>query len=289
MDEQTYGGRPPFSWPKSSDMPTTYKPQLDHIGFNWTKDAEIILQKLMARKDLILAKAGFSGTQGCTYNSATATIQTERSSFLKDIGGALSWAAAVQMDAGFKPANKVIATLRAVRRDPSVINTRNVEPEALGMLASQYRRVDEALGTFGFDLYHDDGTHKPDLQQVERAASRAILLLKMDIKRGSPRKTVLCLLAEKLRDLFLRYNDVAARRSIASDGGVARSEAGPFLEFLRVVIAIFNEFFENLPRSYDAKPISPVQLTVQVARKVGELRSIHRPPRSPLHAPKKAG
>src|ERR1019366_9618678 len=108
-------------------MPTKYKAQLDHIGFDWTKNAELILQSLMARKDLILAKAGFSGDHAAHI------------SFIGDICGILSWAAAVQMDGGFKAANKVISTLKAVEMDPSTINSRNVEPEALGMIASQYQ------------------------------------------------------------------------------------------------------------------------------------------------------
>jgi hypothetical protein len=81
--------------PLGTDVPTIYKAQLDHVGFDWTKDADLILRSLMAQKNLILAKAGFGGVRGCIYNPTTHTIQTERSSFnpspgrvFRSIGGA---------------------------------------------------------------------------------------------------------------------------------------------------------------------------------------------------------
>src|SRR5665213_1794475 len=107
-------------------MPTKYKAQLDHVGFDWTRDAELIRQSLMMRKDQILPEAGFREDQAALI------------SFIDDICGILSWAAAVQMEGGFKAANKIISTLEAVEKNPSSISAGNVEPEALGMIASQY-------------------------------------------------------------------------------------------------------------------------------------------------------
>jgi len=229
-------------------MPTKYKAQLDHVGFDWTKDADLILQSLMARKDLISAQAGFCGDHAALI------------SFIEDICGTLCWAAAVLMDGGFKAANKIISTLEAVEKDPYIINTGNVEPEAQGMIASQYQRAEETPGKFGFDVYQDEGAHKLDLQQVRRAALRAILLLQTEVTKGRPKKIPLNILGEKLCDLFLRYNEVATRHSIASDGEVAQMEAGPYFEFCETVIAALNEFFASLPQSYDAKPISAAQV-----------------------------
>lgn len=167
------------------------------------------------------------------------------------------------MDGGFKAANKIVSTLKAVERDPSIINSRNVEPEALGMIACQYQRADETLGNFGFDVYQDEGTHELDLRQIRRAALRAILLLQTEMTKGRPKKLPLDILSEKLRDVFLRYNDVATRHSIASDGGIAQMEAGPYFDFCELAIAPLDEFFASLPPSYEAKPIS----AAQVARK----------------------
>ena len=230
-------------------MPTKYKAQLDHISFDWTRDLEFIRQSLLARKDLISATARYRGDEAAL------------NSFVEDICGVLCWAAAIQMDGGFKAANKIIATLKAIEKNPSVIIAGNIEPEALGMIASQYQLVDEAPGTYWFDVYQDDGAqHELDLQQVSGAASRAIVQMQTDASKGRPKKVDLDLLGEKLRDLFLRHNDDATRHSIASDGQIAQTEAGPYFDFCKTVLASLNEFFANLPQAYEAKPISAAQV-----------------------------
>lgn len=230
-------------------MPTKYKARLDHLGFDWTRDVDLIRQSLLARKDLISGTARFRGDEAALLL------------FLEDIGGALSRAAAIQMDGGFKAANKIIATLKAVRENPSIIAVGNIEPEALGMIAGQYQLADEAPGTYWFDVYQDDGAqHELNLEQVSRAASRAIVQMQTDIGKGRPKKVVLNLLGEKLRDLFLRYNDEATRHSIASDGQIAQTEAGPYFDFCKTVLASLNEFLANLPKAYEAKTISVAQV-----------------------------
>jgi hypothetical protein len=232
-------------------MPTKYRPQLDHAGFDWTKDGEFIRQRLMARRDRVASAARFTGDEAALI------------SFIDDVCGILCWAAAIEINGGFKAANRIIATVEAVVKDPSIINTGKVEPETLGAIASQYQRAGETPGKFGLDVYQDQGAHELDLQQVSRAATQAIVQLKTEAAKGRPKKPLLDVLSEKLRDLFLRYNEVATRHSIASDGKVAQVEAGPYLEFCETVIVPLNEFFAQLPRTYDAGPV----LAAQVARK----------------------
>jgi hypothetical protein len=230
-------------------MPTKYKAQLDHVGFDWTRDVELIRQSLLARKDLISDTARFRGDEAALLL------------FIEDVCGVLSWASAIQMDGGFKAANKIIATLKAVEKKPSIITTGDIEPEALGMIARQYQLDDEIPGTYWFDVYQDDGAqHELDLQQVGHAASRAIIQMQADAGKGRPKKVVLDLLGEKLRDLFLRYNDEATRHSIASDGQVEQTEAGPYFDFCNTVLASLNEFLANLPQVYEARPISAAQV-----------------------------
>ena len=100
-------------------------------------------------------------------------LKPGRASLFDEIVGILAWAAATQMDAGFKAANKLIATVNAVRRDPSVILTRNVEPEALSVIASKYQRANEPPGTYWYDIYQDENAIGIDLQQVVRAARQS--------------------------------------------------------------------------------------------------------------------
>jgi len=256
------GGKPTYSeGPLATDrtsseargaqMPTKYSAQLDYAGFDWTKDGAFVRQRLMASKDSVASAARFKGDEAALI------------SFIDGICGILCWAAAIQINGGFKAANRITATLEAVAKDPSVISTGRVEPEALGAIASQYQRAGETPGKFGLDVYQDQGAHELNLQQVSRAAMQAIIQLKTEAAKGRPKKPLLDVLCEKLRDLFLRHNPVATRHSIASDGKVAQVEAGPYLEFCETVITPLNEFFSKLPRSYNAKPIS----AAQVARK----------------------
>jgi hypothetical protein len=58
------------------------------------------------------------------------------------LSGILSQAAAIKIDAGYKPANKVIATLTSIKKNPSLVLNASVEPEALAMVASNYQRAD---------------------------------------------------------------------------------------------------------------------------------------------------
>jgi hypothetical protein len=239
-------------------MPTKYRADLDHIGFDWSKDPEIIRQKLLVRSDLISATLKLTAGGKC---SSTPSLQTEGTLVIDEIVGILAWAAAVQMDAGFKAANKVRATIGAVEKDPSVIAIRKVEPEALGMVASKYQRADELPGTHWYDIYQDENAAEIDLQQVSRAAVQADLQLRAGMKKGRPRESVLEILAG-LREIFERYNADARRHSVLTsiNGKLKQEEAGPFLEFLKIAIAPLNEFLADLQASHGAKPISPAQI-----------------------------
>jgi hypothetical protein len=205
----------------------------------------------MARKKLVASAASFTGDEAAL------------TSFIDDICGILCWAAAVQINGGFKAANKVIATLEAVEKDPSIISSGKVEPEATSMIARHYQRADETPGKFGFDVYQDQDAPELDLQQVSRAATQAVIQLKSEAAKGRPKEYPSNILSEKLRDLFLLHNDAATRHSIASDGKVAQLEAGPYFEFCKTAIAPLNEFFATLPRSYGAKPISAGQVVLK--------------------------
>jgi len=77
-------------------------------------------------------------------------------------------------------------------------------------------------------------------------------------------------LGNKLLACFLRFNQTATRHSIASDGNRAQAAAGPFLEFLIVVIAPLNRFLVGLPRQYDAKIVSAPELARRALRDRGK-------------------
>lgn len=169
-------------------------------------------------------------------------------------------AATIKMDAGYKPANKVIATLRAIEKDPSVILSSGVEPEALARVASNYQRGDEKPGTFWFDVDRPDDVPLPDPQRVSKAASVAIERLEGLVRSGRPRDVMLDYLGDRLLACYLRFNETARRHSIAADGDRAQAEAGPFLEFLTTVVAPLNRFLIQLPPDYGVKVVSAPEL-----------------------------
>lgn len=202
---------------KARALTRTYEAQLDHIGFDWIKDANYFVQKLALVEDEILKRVGFTGNDGCLCIAAAEGVSfiTAQTKLMNDIAGALALAAAVQMDGNFKATNKIIATLRAVAKNPGLVETHRIEPEALGAIAASYQRIAEPPGTFWFDVYQDDNAHPLDLAGIKRAAERAINELRADIKLGRPPSLVLSILATRLSEVFLRYNDVATRHSIA--------------------------------------------------------------------------
>jgi hypothetical protein len=242
-------------------MPTKYKPQLDHVGFDWKSDQ--FHKYLLSKETLILEKLGFYKEYG---HPGPGIVHSEGREHIRGLSGLLSSAAAIKMDAGFKAVNKLISTLEAVAKDPSLILTHDLEPEALGMLGLHYQRVDEPPGTFWFDVDRQVNDPRPEPARVSRAASMAMLSLKSEAKSGRPAEKVIEFLAVNLRTIFLRFNDSVTRHSVAS-GAVSQKEAGPFFEFLELVLAPLNRFFVSLPKHYGAAPVS----AAYVARMAAEL------------------
>jgi hypothetical protein len=173
------------------------------------------------------------------------------------------------MDGGYKPVNKVIATLKSIKKDPSLIVNAGVEPEALAMAASNYQRREEKPGTFWSDIDRPDDD-VPDPQRVSKAASVAIK--KLSARRGQPRDVMLNFLGDKLLACYLRFNSTAGRHSVAADGDRAQTEGGPFFDFLTLVVAPLNRFLVQLPASYGAKVVSEPDLARRALGRRGKTR-----------------
>src|ERR1700732_3136867 len=153
-------------------MPTIQKPQLGHVSFSWHEQSDRFQRELDARRAEIFERSGFNKEFGNSGNAPNTNEEPEGAAFILELSGILSQAAAIKMDGGYKPTNKVIATLKSIKKDPSLIDKAGVEPEALAMVASNYQRAQEEPGTFWFDI---DGPHNdvPDPQRVRNAASVA--------------------------------------------------------------------------------------------------------------------
>jgi hypothetical protein len=240
-------------------MPTKYKPQLDHVGFDWSNQSNQFHQDLLAIETTMLEKSGFFNEYG---HPGPDVVHSEARELIRELSGVISLAAAIRMDAGFKAPNKLISTLEAVEKDPSVILTRQLEPEALGKLSSHYQREDEPPGTFWWDVDRQENAPLPEPEGVRRAASKAILALESEASPGRPADKVTEVVALRAREIYLRYNASVTRHSVASFrwGSDWQIEAGPFLEFLELLLEPLNSFFASLPKHYCATPVSPASV-----------------------------
>ena len=250
-------------------MPTVQKPQLDHVSFPWHEQSDQFHKELDVRRAEIFERSGFNREFGNPSNPPSINQEQEGVAFILPLSGILSQAAAIKMDAGYKPANKVIATLKSIKKNPSLVLNASVEPEALAMVASNYQRAEEKPGTFWSDVDRPDDD-VPDPQRVRKAVSVAIK--KLSPRRGQPRDVMLDFLGDKLLACFRRFNLTAGRHSVAVDGDRAQAEAGPFFDFLTLVIAPLNGFLVQLPASYGAKIISVPELARRALRRNGKNR-----------------
>lgn len=257
-------------------MPTIQKPQLEHGPFPWREQSQVFHRELEAQRVQILEQSGFNTEFGNPGDNPSSNQEQEAAAFILELTGILSQAAAIKMDGGYKPANKVIATLKSVKKDLPLIFKGGVEPEALSLVATHYQRDAETPGTYWFDVDRpSDDVPRPDSHRVSEAASAAIQSLQGLAHAGRPHDVMLDFLADRLLSCYRRFNDTAGRHSIAADGDRAQAEAGPFLEFLSLVIAPLNRFLIQLPESYLAKSISAPALARRALRNPARTR-FHR-------------
>lgn len=237
-------------------MPTTYRPQLDHVGFDWIVHADQIDRALRSEESLILEKLGFNDLFG---DHPAAIFKSNAEEVMRELSGILSLAASIRMDAGFKAPNKLISIVRAIKKEPSIIFNRAVEPEALASVGSHYQRAGEPPGRFWWDIDKQFDGPLLDLQRVRDAASAAISALQAEAHPGKPIDEVTKFLSRRGRELFLQYNPAITRHSVASsrNGKACQVEAGRFLEFLELWLSPLNTFFSTLSKDYCPTPVSP--------------------------------
>jgi hypothetical protein len=243
-------------------MPTIHKPQLDHVGFKWSKDAGRLHEALVSQAVAICHAVGSRREPHDAGPSTSSALNEEESELIRRCSGAISLAAARQIDAGYKAPNTLIATLNEIEKNPSLILERDIEPEALGCLGSSYQRNDERPGTFWFDVFGDEGVPVADPERVKEAASRAIDILKAEASKGRPKNVVMEQLAFRLIEIYSGFNDKAGRRSILSwkDDNYFQIEDSRFVRFLELVIAPLNQFYADRLVNSRPKPVSATQL-----------------------------
>jgi hypothetical protein len=262
-------------------MATRYKRQLNHVGFDWLRQSNRFLTDLLALEIQILERLGFYKEFGSLDDPAFSG-HIESINLINEISGILSVAATIRMDAGFKAPHQLIATIKAIEKDPSLIITHSIEPEALGTIGRHFQRGQEAPGTFWFDIDRAGNTPLPNPDQVRAASSNAIASLRLGASPGRRPDKAMEFLALKFREMFLCFNDRITRHSVESSRETkvagnretkeVQLEAGPFIEFLELVLEPLNRFFLSLPKDYGARSIS----AGAVAEVLRDRRSPHR-------------
>jgi hypothetical protein len=118
----------------------------------------------------------------------------------------------------------------------------------LGSLGSWYQRAGERRGTYWFDVDRLADAPFPEPEQVRTAASNAIAALKAESSPGRRPDKVIEFLADKFREIFLRFNKVIFRHSVLNsrDGRELQVEGGPFVEFLEEALRPLNRYFDDL-------------------------------------------
>jgi hypothetical protein len=243
-------------------VPTVHKAELDHVGFKWHEDSNRFHEALLNQAAAICNAAGLRREPNEPGQHTGEGLNEQESELIHRCAGAISRAAAIQVDAGYKAANKLVATLEKIEKDPSLILKRDIEPEALGILAVSYQRNNESPGTFWFDVHEVEGVPKADPEKIRVAASRAIELLKAEASKGRPKNIAIEWLASSLLEIYSGFNDKAGRRSVLSwkDDNYFQIEDSRFVRFLELVIAPLNQFYADRPVNSRPKPVSATQL-----------------------------
>ena len=167
-------------------MPTIHRPQVDHVSFSWREEGDLFHSELDAQRLEILERSGFNREFGDPADAPTINTEREGAKYILELSGILSHAAAIKMDAGYKPVNKIIATLEAIKKDPSAILNGGIEPEALAMVALNYQRGEETPGTFWSDVDRSNDVPLPDPKRVSKADSVAIERLESEAHSSRP-------------------------------------------------------------------------------------------------------
>jgi hypothetical protein len=107
-------------------------------------------------------------------------------------------------------------------------------------------------------------------ERIEVAAKNAIIALQKEAKVGRSFMWHIHYVANKLREVYLRFNDRITRKAVLSshgDGNYFQQEEGPFFLFVEAVLAPLNRFLADLP-SDSGKPAKRLSAEYVVKRAV---------------------
>ena len=232
-------------------MPTLAKPQLIETPSPWRTESDRFLQELCRKGVPILARLNYYAERDLPVPEADqleVLVQDEEIE-LKRIAGALSFAAAASEDL---PDGIVIATLRQVSRNPSLLRLGGLPAAVEWEIARNYQRRDEEQATHWPDVWGDQPLFEglvevPTDANIVRAALAAIARKQRARKRGRPRNPANQILADRLGEIYRQSGKPVARhrRPDTRNGKLVFVEDGPFCDFLRLVVPPLRAYLQK--------------------------------------------
>jgi hypothetical protein len=224
-------------------MPTLSKPQLIETPSPWLTESDRIQQKLCRKGVPILAALGYYAERDLPVPEADqleVLVQDEQTE-IKPIAGALTFAAAASEEL---PDAGVIATLRKVSRNPSLLRLGRLPPAVEWDIACNYKRGDEKPATHWPDVWGDQPAifgglvEVPTDTNIERAALAAIARKKRARKRGRRPNAANQVLADRLGEIFRQSGQRITRHRHPEmrHEKLVFVESGPFYDFLGLVL-----------------------------------------------------
>jgi hypothetical protein len=242
-------------------MPTLSKPRLKEPRSIWRTPSVGMRKELNSIKPDVLERLGFYCEHGRPEDFGSKykkQVHTNEKEVLSEILGALTIAYSILNNLS-RPV--LIATLKKIQQNPSLIHRKTLPTLALWSVAQYYQRRDERPGTFWPDIMGERPANfpgrrkKPIPKKIETAASAAVEQLQINRKHGRPANAANAILAEKLGGIFRRYNGDIVRHSLDSARGSRplQIDGGPFFDFVHLVTTPLR----SLLRKRNFKTISP--------------------------------
>ena len=224
-------------------MPTLSKPQLFERESPWLRESDRFLQELCRKGVPILARLNYYAERDLPVPEADqleVLVQDEEIE-LKRIAGALTFAAAASEDL---PDAGVIATLKEVSRNRSLLRLGRLPPAVEWDIARHYQRGDEKPATHWRDVWGDQPAifegqvEVPTDANIKKAALAAIARIQSTRKRGRTPNSANQVLADRLGEIFRQSGQRITRHRLPEmrHGKLVFVESGPFYDFLSLVL-----------------------------------------------------
>jgi hypothetical protein len=235
-------------------MPTLSKSQLTETPSVWQEPGEEMRQKLYEIGETVLTALDFYREHDRPEDFGgkfREQVEAHKNAVLSEIAAALTLAASVAQSISVPV---LIATLEKVRKAPDLIFSEDFPAAVLWYVAKAFQRAEEKPGTYWPDVMGEapanfrKGLKTPTPENITAAASRAIGLVHGGRRRGRPRNFANEILADPLREIFLRYNSNITRHSllcVKKNGRYYQIAGGPFFEFVEVVLGPLYAYLRN--------------------------------------------